>query len=199
MAFIPNQLTPVSAEQLVAALARAYKRVTGSAASKAILALLVGQVALETGGTGGTLHSIHNWNLGNVRGTYNGDWTSFRAGEIDASGHEYFLEAGDPRNKFRAYPSLEASAEDYVRTLRAHPHWWDGLQTGTIQGFIRGLTTYPAYFTANKQKYASIMAERARDYESLIASHATEFGLGAALVAGVAAGFTYRALSRKRA
>lgn len=182
---IPNQITPVTDDDLVKALAQAYKEVTGRGATKAQLGLMVAQVALETGGTGkGALHSIHNYNLGNIRGEYQGNWTSFRAGEIK-DGKEVFLDPG-AANKFRAYPSLADGAKDYVRMLQSRPNWWAGLQTGTTEGFAKGLSSFPAYFTANPITYANVLAERKADYSTLIAKYSV-VGFGAAAVAALAA------------
>lgn len=196
--FIPNQITPVNDDDVVHALSNAYASVVGKKPDKGKLGLMVGQVALETGGTGsGHLRSVHNYNLGNIRGEYNGSWTSFTAGEIE-KGKEVIYQPGE-HNKFRAYPSLDAGAVDYVRMLQSRPHWWDGLQTGTVDGFIKGLTTYPAYFTAGAQTYANVLRQRMALYQPLINKYGVALGFGAALLAGAGAALGFLGWRRYRA
>jgi flagellum-specific peptidoglycan hydrolase FlgJ len=193
--FVENQLTPLSAEQAAAALSEGYQRVVGSKPSQAILSLLLGQTALETG----NWRSIHNYNFGNVRGVSpDGLFTSFRAGEIEG-GKEVFYEAGDPRNKFRAYQDVVAGAADYVRALRDRPHWWEGLQSGTVEGFIHGLTTYPAYFTANAAQYSRVLSDRMNQYTALAKQYAgSHSSVLAAISVGVAAGTGFALVRRYR-
>jgi flagellum-specific peptidoglycan hydrolase FlgJ len=192
---LENQLTPLTADQAAAALSEGYKLVTGALPSPAILGLLIGQTSLETG----NWKKIHNYNFGNVRGeSPDGLFTSFRAGEI-IDGKEKFLEAGDPKNKFRAYRDAASGAADYIRALRHRPHWWDGLQSGTVDGFIHGLTTYPAYFTANAAEYARVLENRMANYTALTAQYSKRHSsLLAAIGVGVAAGTGFVLVRRYR-
>jgi flagellum-specific peptidoglycan hydrolase FlgJ len=182
MGFISPQRTPISPDDMVSAIAKAYKDVTGSNASKTILGLLVGQVALETGGTGGNFGSVHNYNIGNIRGSYQGNTTSISGANEIIDGKEVIVESN-----FRAYPDLLTGAKDYIVQLRNRPHWWDGLMSGTIDGFIKGLTTYPAYFTANAATYERVLNERMANYQGLIDKYG-KTGLGLILGSIVAAG-----------
>jgi len=192
--FIEPLRTIISPDDMVSAISKAYKDVTGSSASKTKLGLMVGQVALETGGTGGNFGSVHNYNIGNIRGSYNGNTTNISGANEIIDGKEVIVESN-----FRAYPDLMSGARDYVTQLRNRPHWWDGLQSGTVEGFIKGLTTYPAYFTANAATYERVLNERMANYQGLIDRYGkTGLGLffGSILAAGGAfAG--YKVLRRR--
>jgi flagellum-specific peptidoglycan hydrolase FlgJ len=193
--FVPDKLTPLTADMAAAALSDGYRIVTGAKPTQAILSLLIGQSALETG----NWHSIHNYNFGNVRGEApnTGLYTSFRAGEIE-NGKEVFYEAGDPRNKFRAFATAAEGAADYIRSLRDRPHWWAGLMTGTPEGFVAGLTTYPAYFTANAALYTKTLHERANNYLALAQQYGGKTSIWAAFTVGVAAALGFTAVRRYR-
>jgi flagellum-specific peptidoglycan hydrolase FlgJ len=193
--FVENQLTKLSPEQAASALSEGYKLITGSKPTQAVLSLLLGQTALETG----NWQSMHNYNFGNVRGVSpDGLFTSFRAGEVEG-GKEVFYEAGDPRNKFRAYQDVISGAADYIRALRDKPHWWNGLQSGTVEGFIAGLTTYPAYFTANAAQYSRVLSDRMSHYTALAKQYAgSHSSVLAAIGVGVAAGTGFTLVRRYR-
>jgi hypothetical protein len=179
-AFVPDQKTPLDSDTAARALSEGYRIVTGSKPDKITLALLLGQVALETG----NFKSIHNYNFGNVRGTApDGKWTSFKAGEI-IDGKEVILEAGE-KNKFRAYDDPVEGAADFVRVLKSRPHWWAGLQTKTVEGFVKGLSTYPVYFTASPVLYASVLSNRMINYTELAKKYGAS-GVGIALAAAAA-------------
>lgn len=184
MTYVQDTKTRLTADQAAAALAEGYRRVTGSLPSAGVLLLLVAQSALETA----HWDSMHNFNFGNVRGhAPDGSYTSFRAGEVE-NGKEVMYEAGDPRNKFRAYPDALSGATDYVRVLRDHPNWWNGLQTGNVPGFIAGLTAFPgAYFTANPNLYADVLQRAMGKYATLAVQYGKKFSVWAAIGAGLAA------------
>jgi hypothetical protein len=183
---IPDKLTPLTSEQAAKALSDGYLLVTGKRPSKQILSLLIAQTASETG----NWKSIHHYNFGNIRGVApDGMWTSFRAGEIDPSGNEYFLEediSPSSQNRFMAYKDAASGAKDYIKKLKDRPNWWNGLQTGTVEGFIKGLTTYPKYFTANPIAYQNLMANRVASYQALAKQYAAPTGIAAAVLAGIA-------------
>jgi len=184
---VKDKMTPLTSEQAAKALSDGYLLVTKKRPSKAILALLIAQTASETG----NWKSIHHYNFGNVRGVApDGMWTSFRAGEIDASGNQYFLEedlSPTSQNRFKAFKNAADGAANYIKSLRDRPNWWNGLQTGTVPGFIKGLTTYPKYFTANPVTYENLMANRVANYQALAKKYAAPIGIVAAVAAGLAA------------
>jgi len=177
--FVPNKFTPITADEASKAIATGYKRVTGSAPSKVILALLIAQAALETG----NFKSIHNYNFGNVRGkSAKGLWTSFQAGEI-IKGAEEIWEADSSdssKNKFQAHETIDDGAEAYVRSLKSRPNWWNGLHTKTAQGFVEGLATPPAYFTANPNLYLSVLQQR----QQMFLAYANKYGASGLAVVG---------------
>lgn len=196
---VPDKLTPLTSDQAAKALSDGYLLVTGKRPSKEILALLIAQTAEETG----NWKSLHHYNFGNVRGVAeDGMWTSFRAGENHADGTEYFLEADlSPTsiNRFRAYPDAAHGAAAYIKTLKDRPTWWNGLQTGTVQGFITGLTTAPfKYFTANPITYQNLMTNRVGAYQALAKQYAAPVGIATAIIAGVAGVAGFLAIRRAR-
>lgn len=166
---VPNKMTPLTAAQAAKAISDGYSLVTGSKPNPVILALLLGQSALETG----NWNSIHNYNFGNKKAT-SGDrnWQFFRCSEI-INGKEVFFDPPAPECKFSAYGSAAEGAAAYIRTLKNRPHWWDGLHSGTVSGFINGLTTKPAYFTANPTVYAKTLSDRMNNYASLAKQYAS--------------------------
>lgn len=153
---LPDTLTPLTPDQAAAALATAYKRVTGRVPTRKILGLLVGQTALETG----DWKSLHNYNLGNSKAAASDPYyTGFRCWEL-VNGEKVWFEANDPMCRFTAHRTAADGAEHFIRMLMRRTNWWNGLHTGTIDGYVAGLTSRPAYFTANAGEYARGMATR---------------------------------------
>jgi hypothetical protein len=178
---LPNTLTPLTADQAAAALATAYKRVTGRAPTQRILALLVGQTALETG----DWKSLHNYNFGNAKASASDPYyTGFRCWEL-VNGQQTWYEADDPMCRFAAHLTAADGAEHYIRVLAHRPNWWAGLQTGTVDGYVAGLTTSPAYFTANAQQYADGLTVRMNKFAAQAVKYAGEHK---AAVVGTAVG-----------
>jgi len=166
---IPNKSTPLSAEQAVKAISDGYQIVTGKRPTPIILALLAGQSALETGNWGS---GIHNYNFGNKKwSSQDRNWQFFRCSEI-INGKEVFFDPPDPACKFAAYGTAAEGAAAYIRLLQSRPHWWSGLQSGTVDGFIAGLTTAPKYFTANPTQYKNVLADRMKNYTALASKYA---------------------------
>lgn len=192
--FVPDKKTSLDADTAARALSDGYKKVEGRKPDVVTLMLLVGQVALETG----NFKSIHNYNFGNVRGeSPAGLWTSFRASEI-VDGKEVFLDVGE-KNKFRAYSTAADGAADYIRILKSRPHWWAGLQTKTVEGFVKGLATFPVYMTASPSLYARVLAERANHFAAVAKQYGgTGFKFGVALAAAGVGFGTYYGVSKLR-
>jgi hypothetical protein len=156
-AMIPARRTVLSRAEAARAIRDAFARVFGEAPSPETLAILVAQSALETG----HWRSMWCWNFGNIRGSFRGAWTSFRAGEI-VDGREIFLEAG-PANKFRAYASAAEGAEDFVRFLgtatrpgqsNRYASAWAAALRGDAMTFALELGR-AGYYTASREKYAA--------------------------------------------
>jgi hypothetical protein len=166
---IPNKLTPLTPEEAAKAISDGYKQVTGSTPSKAILGLLIGQTALETG----NWKSLHNFNFGNAKArSSDPHFQFFRCSEI-INGQEVFFDPPSPECKFAAHLTAADGAAHYIKVLKNREHWWNGLQSGTVEGFIEGLTTAPKYFTANPTLYLSVLTDRAAKYADLAKKYST--------------------------
>lgn len=186
---MPNKITVITPELAAQALSDGYKQVTGSKPTKEILALLVGQSALETG----NWKAIHNYNFGNFKAAP-GDrnYQYFRCSEI-INGQEVFFDPPDPACKFAAYLTADQGAAAYVKGLKNRSNWWNGLQTGTVSGFIDGLTTAPKYFTASPSLYKNVLTDRYNTYLPLAVKYAgigvmamfAWLGTGLATIAGL--------------
>ncbi len=163
----PNRMTPIDPDSAAKAMAAAYKYVVGSKPSRAILGLMMGQWALETGNG----KSVHNYNFGNKKASGGDDYQFFRCSEV-VNGVEVFYDPPHPTCKFAAYPNAEAGAVAHIQLLKKRPHWWKGLQSGTIKGFIDGLTTAPAYFTASRSLYERVLGERMANYADVTKKYA---------------------------
>lgn len=166
---LPDKLTPLTADQAAKALSDAYKYVVGHKPSAVILGLMLGQWALETGNG----NSIHNFNYGNGKGTSNSTYVQFfRCSEI-VGGVEVFYNPPAPECRFAAYRSAEDGAIAFIRLLKSRENWWKGLHTGTVDGFVKGLSTQPyAYFTANVDLYRRVLGERAGKYAAVAKKYA---------------------------
>lgn len=178
---LPPTSTPMDAKSMADALAGGYKLITGKAPTKDVLGLMLGQVALETGNFG---HGVHQFNFGNKK--YSGGdphWQYFRCSEI-VNGKEVFYDPPHPACKFAAYDNPAQAGAAYVHTLKSRQHWWDGLQTGTAQGFITGLTIAPKYFTANPSLYLKGVQDRMMNYESLAEEFAKKYATPIAVASG---------------
>ncbi len=196
---VEDRLTLLTPNQAAKALSDGYLLVTGKRPSKEILALLIAQSAEETG----NWKSMHNYNFGNVRGiAEDGLWTSFRAGENNPDGSQYFLEkdlSPTSVNRFRAYRDAAHGAAAFIKALKDRPNWWNGLQTGTVVGFVKGLTTAPyKYFTANPITYQNLMSNRVGNYQALAKQYAAPIGVAAVLVTAVAGVFGFMAIRKVR-
>jgi hypothetical protein len=66
----------------------------------------------------------------------------------------------DPRCNFQAFESAAQGAQEYVRRLQKRPHWWTGLHSESVDGFVDGLKMPPSYMTAEKHSYADALRGR---------------------------------------
>ena len=165
---IPDRLTPLTAEQAAGALATAYRRVTGAFPTQRILGLLVAQTAQETG----RWQRLHNYGFGNLKAAASDlYYQGFRCWEV-VNGQTVWYEADNPICRFAAYLTAEDGAERYIRLLQKRPHWWNGLQTGTVDGFVAGLTTVPKFFTGDAGVYARNMTQFISEYSAVAAEYA---------------------------
>jgi len=144
---VPATTTPVTPQDLVAALGAAYAAQMGHPPEPDTLAVLCAQVALETG----NMRSLVCYNLGNIKRGPGPDWCSF----------ETFEYLGNPPVKtsmvceFSAWPTLESACESFVAFLYQHyPEAWTAAVHGDPEGFARGLRVR-GYYTAPVEQYAA--------------------------------------------
>jgi peptidoglycan hydrolase-like protein with peptidoglycan-binding domain len=172
---LPNKATPMTADDVAKAISAGYKKVTGQNPTPPVLALMLAQSSFETGGWG---KGIHNYNFGNAKATSRDPYYQvFTATEGQGSN------VTSSAMKFAAYKNPEDAGAAYVQLLKGRPNWWNGLQTGTAEGFINGLTTAPAYFTGNAASYLSAVKAGATKYAGLASQYAT---VGTAIAVGLA-------------
>jgi len=179
---LPNLLTPLTADQAAKALSDGYKKVVGQKPPKKILSLLVSQTALETG----NWKSLHNFNFGNAKATGSDPFIQYYGCSEVLNGTEQFFQAGDPHCVFAAHKTAADGAAHYVNVLKSREHWWQGLQSGSVPKFISGLTTAPAYFTANAITYGNTLNKLAIQYAPLAKKYASSTILQ--VLGGLAAG-----------
>lgn len=117
--FVACVETPATPEEIAQQIADAWPAVVGGECPGGCLLACLAQIMLETGTreiAAQSVHGYHNGNCGNVRGTYNGAWTSFTAGE-GYGADAVTLEPG-PANRFLSYLAATDDPTD-PETLRA--------------------------------------------------------------------------------
>ena len=98
---------------------------------------------------------LPNYNFGGMKASSGDEYVqTFGTTEV-VNGATQAMQA-----KFAAFKSAADGAAAYIRMLQSRPHWWDGLHSGSAEGFIQGLTTAPAYFTANPATYLAGLKSR---------------------------------------
>lgn len=185
--FLEGKRTPLTPGDAAKALSEGYKQVTGRKPNKKVLGLMLGQSALETG----NWQSIHEYNYGGVKGNPAKDtFVQYLPTHEIINGERVLLQPPDPRTIFRAHQNAADGAADYVRTLKSRPAWWSGLHTGSVSGYVAGLTTKPfVYMTADPNQYASILDTRMAQFSDLAKKYAAKPGLTYGLVGlAIAAG-----------
>jgi peptidoglycan hydrolase-like protein with peptidoglycan-binding domain len=176
---LPPDNKPLTPDDAAKAVSLGYQKVTGKVPSKEILGLLIGQTALETG----NWQKMPNFNFGGIKASSKDPYVQvFTTTEV-YNGITQTLE-----QKFAAYKTAADGAAAYIKTLMARPNWWNGVQTGTPQGFIAGLTSVPAYFTADPNQYLAGLTARMNSYSALADKYAVEIKDTAFIVAGAATG-----------
>ena len=136
-------------------LVGAYVAELGHAPSPETLAILCGQVALETG----NMAALICWNIGNYKRGPGPDWCSFATFEY----------VGTPPVKtsmvceFSAWPDMESAAAFFVSGLYTrYPEAWSAAVAGDVEGFAAGLRQR-GYYTAPLALYVAGV-RRWRDY-----------------------------------
>jgi hypothetical protein len=166
MARIEDQKTPVTEAEVYAALARAWQKSFASSAARSSLLVLLSQWALETGRG----HSMHCYNLGNVKSRQqSGDWCFFRCNEI-IGGKVVWFDPDDPACCFRAFATLDDGALDYLTTLeqRFTPAW-PAVLAGDPASFSH-LLKLARYYTANELQYTKTLVSLFNEFSRTIAT-----------------------------
>ena len=149
--------TPLTPEEAAQALSAGYQSVMSEAPTPEILALLLAQSGHETA----DWQKIPNYAFGGIKAS---------------SGNKYVQAFVTPEGNpsklyvlaFAAYPTAAGGAEAYIRTLKSRSNWWNGLQTGTPEGLVAGLTVQPyAYFTGSAAQYLASVQRRFAQYTDL--------------------------------
>lgn len=162
---LPNKATPMTADDVAKAISAGYKKVTGQSPTPQVLGLMLAQSSFETGGWG---KGIHNYNFGNAKATSRDPYYQvFTATEGQGAN------VTSSAMRFAAFKNPEDAGAAYVQLLKGRANWWNGLQTGTPEGFIQGLTTQPAYFTGNPGQYLSAIKANVSKYAALASQYAT--------------------------
>ena len=146
---VEGQKTVVSRADLRGAIAKAYESQTGKKPSASLLDTLTAQASLETGSGS----SMYNYNFGGIKGGAPGtnETARLRTKEV------YDGKEVEVRDGFRAYRSLDAGADDYVRLLRSRfGAAVERAEAGDIDGFAHALKQ-AHYYTADESKYASAL------------------------------------------
>jgi hypothetical protein len=167
MAILEPKRVKLTPDEAIKALAAGYRASTGKAPSKKVLGLIAAQSAHETGGWS----SMPNYLFAGQKAGKNAENVQYlRCFEV-IDGQTVYFDPPDPHCVFVAFDSAQKGAKAYIDTLKSRPNWWNGLHTGTAEGYIKGLTTYPAYFTGNKDAYLARMRENLTKYAPIVSKY----------------------------
>lgn len=172
---IRTTLTPAEAIHVIGA---AHERIFLVPPSGVLWLTLAAWSAFETD----AWRAMHGFNFVNLRGSWRGRSTSFKASEI-IDGREVFLPPSAD-NLFRSYPTALDGAEDALRfigTASAPPRpnryqaAWEAAQRGDVPAFVDGLRNptingmhVPGFFTANPTVYLAGVQRHALKLRALI-------------------------------
>jgi len=156
---VPAVRTSLGRSAIVAELGDAYRAEFGEDPGPAQLAILAAQVGIETGNG----EHLWCWNFGNIRGSYKGQTTSLAHATEIIDGKEVSVPGG-----FRAYPSAEEGARDFLRFLgvdttpnngrpNRYEAAWEAAKHGDVTAYVRALKQ-AGYFTASEAKYRTGVA-----------------------------------------
>ena len=162
---LPANRTPVTPRNVGRALRAAWMAHFGETPSDASIALLLAQSALETG----RWKSCWNYNLGNIKAgsKWQGDTTQFRCNEV-IGGKVVWFDPPHPQTTFRAYPTLEEAAKDYLWLLhRRFAQAWMHVTRPDPVAFSQALKRQN-YYTADEPPYTRAVASLFREYLALM-------------------------------
>ena len=141
----PDRLTVVTVLEVYAALRAAWRKFMGAEPERASLLVLLAHWSLETGRGRG----MHCFNLGNIKHVPGDgrDFCTFRASEVVGGVERFSVMA------FRAYPSLEEGARDYLTELvGTFRYAWPAVLAGAPADFSHRLKV-SRYYTADEGLY----------------------------------------------
>lgn len=185
----PATRTPVTPEQAFDAFSDGHVTVFGVTPGRELVRTLAAWSAFETG----RWRAMWDFNMTNMRGTWQGHATTFKASEI-IDGKEVFLPPSAD-NLFRAYPDAYAGAVDTIRfvgtasnpTVRPNRYQraWDAAMVGDLPTFVDGIAhptlpgiaKVPGFFTANPRVYLSGMQRHAAALDPSFLEWARKKGL----------------------
>ena len=181
---IADKRTPIEPEEASRLLANAYANVMGRKPSVAILKLLIGQSALESG----NWKQVHNYNFGNEKAS---------SSDVYQQVYTFGDDPTDAGAYYAAFVTPEEGAEHYVHTLTKREHWRKGLESGKPLTFIEALSTPPVYFTADPMRYMATLVNRMDAYESFAKKYGASIlgiwiGASVIILGGIAAGLAWK-------
>lgn len=149
---LPDLVTPLSTEQIVAAVSDGYNEVMGARPMATCHAVLCAQVSLETGNG----RKMHRFNPGN-RKVRDGDeyYTMFACNEV-IGGKVQWFSPPHPQTHFAAFLTPAAGVADYLKLLSCTDRYraaWSRAYVGDARGFVEALGR-AGYFTADPNVYA---------------------------------------------
>ncbi len=147
MSEVAAKRTPVADADLIPALLAAYARELGHEPKHETLAVICGQIALETAHGA----AVVCWNLGNYKRGPGPDWCSFET-------TEWLGTPPTPRKivcAFSAWPDLASATDFFIPALYGHwPEAWHAAVAGDPVAFAAGLRLR-GYYTAPVEQYAA--------------------------------------------
>lgn len=166
---LPPNNTTLTADEAAKALNAGYKKVVGKIPTPDVLALLMGQTALETA----NWQKMPNYNFGGMKAQASDAYVQvFKTTEV-INGITQVLD-----QRFAAFLNAADGAAAYIKVLLSRQNWANGLHTGTPEGFVAGLASAPAYFTADPSQYLAGLKSRVNSYIALAEKYAVPIGMG---------------------
>jgi len=157
--FLIDEVKKLEEAEAAYALREAWKKIYGQYPSDKSLAVLWAKSALETG----RWKIIHCYNFGNIKklGTHRGNddghyFTMYRCSEI-LNGKEVWFDPPHYQTHFRAYKTVEAGAEDYIRFVSQKKRYlkaWQEVINGDPRAYSHELKK-AGYYTASESLYTA--------------------------------------------
>lgn len=144
--------TDISEPQMAQALIAAWTRLFGRAPSRQQVAMVIAQNNLETGHR----HSMWNYNVGNITTDGTGPFDYFDDLTTDEQ-----VKPGEWKKmnlKYRAYPTLDAGVEDYLKLISRgrYAEAWKHVMDPDPVAYSKALKS-AGYYTADEAAYTKAM------------------------------------------